>query len=898
MKGIRLNQFSVIQRLYLALILFRHMKGLITFFLVLIISRSAYAQYPKGGFGGKQMNVGHFYGRVIDAATKKGIEFTTVQLTQNKIDSSTNQPIDVVVAGQLTKTNGDFSLENLSVMGEYKLQVTAMGYGLYEKKISFNIKFGQGGMQQMLNAVDKDLGNISLNITAVNLNEVVVTNETGVFEMKIDKKVYNVGKDASNAGGTAEDVLKKVPSVNVDIDGNVTMRNAAPQIMVDGRPSTLSVDQIPADAIETIEVISNPSAKYDASGGGSGILNIVLKKNRKPGYNGNIRAGIDSRLKFNSGGEINNRQGKVNMFLSGMFNQRKSIVNSETDRSYNLLIPQIDLFQTDTSVTKGFMGFGRGGFDWFINNRNTLTVFGMFNRGSFNPTGELFSKTDTVYSDSVVTTSSYRKTNSSRDFQNIGTGISFKHIYPKDGKYWSGDINFNKSKSANGGDYKTQYFGSDGSTLGNLVQQKVEGEGDVQFITAQTDFVNPVTEKIKIETGLRGALRQYNSSSTNKIYNYDSSEYQIIPSDISDYKYTDQVYAGYFTFTNQINKFGYQIGLRAESSFYTGKILSNDSTFTNSYPVSLFPSGFMSYKINDDNSFQFNYSRKINRPTFFQLLPYTDYTDSLNLSRGNPDLKPEFVNALEANYQKIFDRKNNLLISVYYKNTNGIITNYQVQEFDSVLNRGAIISTYANASSSYAYGAELTTQNAVTKWFDLSMNINAYNSYINGSNLVENLTNQQFSWFAKASTTFKIPKNFTLQASGDYRSKTALQVGGNTQSRFGGSGMGMGGGGGNYMGGTTTTAQGYTKPNYGIDASVKYEFMKNKAASISLSVSDIFKTRKNINYSSSEFFTQTVDRRKDARVFKLNFNYRFGKFDVSLFKRKNMNMDMPDVPIQ
>lgn len=162
--------------------------------------------------------------------------------------------------------------------------------------------------------------------------------------------------------------------------------------MVDGRPSTLSVDQIPADAIETIEVISNPSAKYDASGGGSGILNIVLKKNRKPGYNGNIREGIDSRLKFNSGGEINNRQGKVNMFLSGMFNQRKSIVNSETDRSYNLLIPQIDLLQTDTSVTKGFMGFGRGGFDWFINNRNTLTVFGMFNRGSFNPTGELFSK--------------------------------------------------------------------------------------------------------------------------------------------------------------------------------------------------------------------------------------------------------------------------------------------------------------------------------------------------------------------------------------------------------------------------------------------------------------------------------------------------------------------------
>lgn len=194
---------------------------------------------------------------------------------------------------------------------------------------------------QMMNAVDKDLGNISLEITAVNLNEVVVTNETGMFEMKIDKKVYNVGKDASNAGGTAEDVLKKVPSVNVDIDGNVTMRNATPQIMVDGRPSTLSIDQIPADAIESIEVISNPSAKFDASGGGGGILNIVLKKNRKPGYNGNIRAGIDSRLKFNTGGELNDRQGKFNLFLSGMFNQRKSIVDGLTNRSYSLLVPEL-----------------------------------------------------------------------------------------------------------------------------------------------------------------------------------------------------------------------------------------------------------------------------------------------------------------------------------------------------------------------------------------------------------------------------------------------------------------------------------------------------------------------------------------------------------------------------
>ena len=852
------------------------------------------AQFPRGGFAGKQMNVGHFYGRVIDVKSKKGIEFASVQLTQNRVDSLTQQPKDFVVAGQLTRANGDFSLENLMVLGEYKLQITAIGYGLFEKKLSFNIKMGQGNIQ-MMNAVDKDLGNIFLSITAVNLNEVVVTNETGVFEMKIDKKVYNVGKDASNAGGTAEDVLKKVPSVNVDIDGNVTMRNAAPQIMVDGRPSTLSIDQIPADAIETIEVISNPSAKFDASSGGGGILNIVLKKNRKPGYNGNIRAGIDSRLKFNSGGELNNRQGKINMFLSGMFNQRKSIVGSQTDRSYNLppISNSINLLQADTATTKGFMGFGRGGFDWFLNNRNTVTVSGMYNRGSFHPTDQLFTQTDTLSGSGITSTSSIRKTISVRDFSNIGIGISFKHIFPNEGKYWTADINYNKSTSSNSGDYKTKYV-----TVADTLKQKQVGSGDVQFLTAQTDYVNPISDEIKIETGLRGAVRQYNSSSTNSIFNYNSIEYQIIPSDVSDYKYTDQVYAAYFTFTQQFKRFGYQLGLRGESSFYTGEIISNYVKYNHAYPVSLFPSGFMSYKVNEDNQLQFNYSRKINRPNFFQLLPYTDYTDSLNLTRGNPDLIPEFISSFEANYQKIFDRKNNIMVSGYYKNTSNIITNYQVFEFDSVLNHGTIISTYANAKSSYAYGVELTTQNAITKWFDLLINFNGYNSFIDGTNLINNLNNKQFSWLTKVNTTFKIKKIFTLQISGDYRSKTALQVGGNTQGRFGGSGMGMGGGGGNYMGGTTTTAQGYMLPTYSIDASLKYEFIKNKAASLSFSISDIFKTKKNITYSENEFFIQTVDRRRDAQVFKLNFNYRFGKFDVSLFKRKNMNIDIPDVPMQ
>src|SRR6185436_17710374 len=223
-------------------------------------------------------------------------------------------------------------------------------------------------------AIDKDLGNISLRISAVNLEGVTIEETIPVYEMKIDRKVYNVEKNPVNAGGTAEDVLKNVPSVNVDLDGNVSLRNASPQIFVDGRPTTLSIDQIPSDEIEKIEVITNPSAKFDASGGQAGIINIVMKKNRRIGYNGNLRAGIDKRGKLNGGGDINVRQGKVNVFAVANFNQRKNLNFSSTERNNFFEQPYTNVFQIDTPVNEGLFGFGSAGIDYFMSNRNTLSI--------------------------------------------------------------------------------------------------------------------------------------------------------------------------------------------------------------------------------------------------------------------------------------------------------------------------------------------------------------------------------------------------------------------------------------------------------------------------------------------------------------------------------------------
>jgi outer membrane receptor protein involved in Fe transport len=865
------------------------------------------AQFPQSGGGnrrggGQMMNSGHLYGKVVDDKTGKPIEFAAVQLFGNKFDKETKTIKTGLVNGQLTQTNGDFSLDSVAVMGEYTLKITAMGYKAYEQKVSFNLNMQQGNMQSAMGAIDKDLGNIKLSIDAVNLPAATVTEITPAYEMKIDKKVYNVEKSLVTTGGTAEDVLKNVPSVNVDIDGNVTLRNAAPQLFVDGRPTTLTIDQIPADAIQSVEVITNPSAKYDASGGGAGILNIVLKRERRIGYNGNVRAGVDSRGRANLGGDINARQDKINVFLSGMLNQRKSKSTNETTRetfAQGMSQDSLKFNQNGTSASTGLFGFGRLGFDYFIDNRNTLTVTGMYHHGSFDSKDDIITKTDTfgILADVPFEGSSTRHNENNRDFENKGGSIAYKHNYPKDGKEWTADVNYNASNSQNEGNYFIRNYDSGNNLIGTEIKQRQKGDSKIYFTTMQTDYTNPVTDKMKIEAGGRTSIRNYDNSTQNMVYDYSFSDYGVVPSPYDRYKFTDQVYAAYFTFTNQLKKFGYQAGLRAESSYYNGELTDVNRTFTHTYPVSLFPSAFLSYKLNDKNDVQLNYTRRINRPTFFQLLPYTDYSDSLNLSRGNPDLKPEFANSFELSWQKTFSRKNTLILSTYLKNSYDLITKFQLQEFDTVLHRPLIISTYENANSSYAYGAELTAQNTITKWWDLSLNLNAYNSSINSSNLATGLTNEQFSWFGKLNSTFRFLKNFSLQLTGDYQSKTSLQVssGGGGGDRGGRTG-GMGGGGG-FFGGSSSTAQGYILPSYGLDAALKYEFLKNKMASLTLNVNDILKTRKNETFSESPFFTQTTLRRRDPQIVRLTFSYRFGKFDVSLFKRKNMKggNDTPDL---
>jgi len=857
--------------------------------ILLLFSVSAFSQGRPARGGGQGMNNGRFYGRVIDEKTDKGIDAASVQLIASRFDSLSRTRRDTIVSGMLTRKSGDFSLENLPVMGRYRLSVSAIGYKPIEQPVSFNFNPRSGqDMSQAIAALDKDLGNIKLAIDTQMLASVTVSADKPMMQMGIDRKIFNVEKNINSTGGTAVDIMRNIPGLNVDIEGNVTLRNSAPQIFVDGRPTTLSLDQIPSDAIESVEMITNPSAKFDASGGQSGILNIVLKKARKVGYNGGLRAGVDSRGRFNGGGDFNVRQGKINVFANAFYNQRKSRGWGETDRLNITDDPLTSTFQSNKSVFTGNFAFARFGIDYFMNNRNTLTISQNIMRGRFN----MNNQNDLIYRtvNSPDVESQYRNTLGSNKFNNYATSIGYKHLFPQAGRELTADVNYNYSPNSGYQNISIRSFDDQEQVIPKTPEQlqNITSGGNNKFIVVQTDYVHPLNTNMKLEAGLRTQLRRYESHQFNF---YDGVPQTLLN---NEFNYTDYVYAAYGIFSQKIkDDFSYQVGLRLESSSYDGQQIGKGS-YKNDFPVSLFPSVFLTKNIGDKQDIQLNYSRKINRPNFFQLMPNTDYSDTLNLNTGNPDLKPEFTNSLELSYQKTYGERNNtFLATLFGKHTDNLIARYQ--SLRDVGDTTALVSSYINANNAYAAGLELIFRNNLTKWWELNINTNVYYSKIKGGNVVPDLENERTSSFSKINNTFKLTKTLSIQLSGDYQSKSALPVS-TSNSGGGGGGGGRGGGGGGWMGGPPSSTQGYIDANYGVDIGIRKDFkIRKNQASLSINMNDVFRTRRYSVHSESAVFRQDEWRRRDPQIVRLNFSYRFGKFDVNLFKRKNNRSETDDV---
>ena len=847
------------------------MKKITLLITILIAANGLFAQMPGAGpgpgAGAGIPNMGHVFGKITDSAGKPLADVSVV-LLQTRMDSVSKKSKEILLKGTVTKNNGEFNFEELPIMRPLKLKVSISGYKTTEQTVSF--RPAAGGPPSF----DQDLGKIKLSNDVKQLETVTVTANKPLVRLDADKKVFNVEKNIVSAGGTAVDVMKSVPSVNVDIDGNVTLRNSAPQIYVDGRPTTLTLDQIPADAIESVEVITNPSAKYDASGGGAGILNIVLKKNRKTGYNGNIRAGVDKRGAVNGGFDFNVRQNKINLSAALMANQMKGRTTGTTDRLNLLDSPQTTVNQNNYNKTNGGFIFGKLGLDYFVTNKTTLSLTGFKVHGEFKPSETIDITTDSLYNSGKISANSERVSTSKRIFNGQGFAFGLKHLFAKEGEELTADANYFSAHNNGSALYSTNYFaGNSTIPLSTELQQVLSGGNDKNLVI-QTDYTKPFGKSTKIEAGLRAALRSRVNSNDTYLYNDSAKQYLYLPAASSNYKNTDNVYAAYVTYSSAFKDFSYKLGLRAESSNYAGELVNSGEKFKNSYPVSLFPSVFLTQKLKDNQQLQLSYSRRINRPNFFQLIPFIDYTDKLNITKGNPSLVPEFTQSLELSYLKTFKGNNTLLGSLYYKQTNNLITRFLDKELNPITGSEDLINTYINANSSYSAGAELTAQNYLTKWWDISTNVNIYNSQIKTDS---NAQPALWSWFAKFNSNFKLPADFTVQLTTTYQSKTNLPVNTNTGMM-----------GGPSFGQSQSSSQGYISASWGMDIAVKKTFMKSKALSLTLSVNDIFRTRVSNQYSYSDYFVQHYNRLRDPQMIRLNLAYRFGKIDMSLFKRKNM----------
>lgn len=793
--------------------------------MILLAGTVAKAQQQPGG----QQQQAEILGKLLDDQTGKPVEYASVALLKST-DSS-------VVTGMLSKGNGDFDFRNIAP-GKYILKIYFIGYETFFKPVTVR--------------QSSDVGNIRLKTTATALKGVEVVGEKPAFTMEIDKRVFNVDKNLASVGGTATDVLRQVPSVNVDIDGNVSVRNGSPTIFIDGRPSTLTLDQIPADAIQSVEVVTNPSAKYDAEGM-SGILNIVLKKNRKAGINGLIQGGYTSTKSANAGVDLNARQGKINVFLNYSLRDRRSPMKQHMFRK-NIdgnNITYLDQYQ-DGEFGRRFQN-GRLGFDWFIDNRNTITLSQGITAGDFNNlnTQEIF---DLNGNQERIQRGVGRNDNK-HNFRNYATQMGYKRTFAKEGQELTADVTYNRANSRNNNDYSLEYFDMAGQPSNTSASELRygKGSGTTTYLTAQVDFVTPLSEKSKLEAGLRSNNRKFNNVLNTFGKDFSTGEFAYDSSLSNDYRYTEQINAAYVSYTGGYGNFGFQTGLRAEQSFYSGEMRNiKGASYEIDYPISLFPSIFLSQKLKGDHELQLNYSRRIQRPWFRDLLPNIEYNAN-SARRGNPTLTPEFTNSFELSYLKDFDRKVNVLASVYFRNTNNAITNFYV---DTTLvldgqERKVLLNYPINADRRNSYGAELTVRTQVTKGWDITTNVNLAQTSVSA----QDLDNSGFIWFGKVNSNTKLPWNLTLQVTGEYESKQILP-------------------------------QGEEAPEYQIDLGLKKDFLKKKNLSVMVGLNDIFNTDRDLSWTKTSFSESERYRKRVSRELRVNVSWRFGKMDAKIFKKK------------
>ncbi len=797
--------------------------------LLLALVSNLYAQQRQSGNTASSTVIG----RVVDAELGTPLEYTNVVLYEK---GSKTQ-----VTGAMTDSAGVFRLIRVKP-GQYTLEVSFMGY--YPKEIE-GIEVGDDpGLVRA--------GVIQLERAILMMEGVEVTSDKPTVEYKIDKKVINVSKDFTAISGTAVDVLQNAPSVTVDIEGNVSLRGSTNfTLLIDGRPTVLepndALEQIPASNIEQIELITNPSAKYDPSGI-AGIINIIMKKERAQGTNGiaNVNVGLDD--KFGGDFLINHRTDKLNLFLGANYNDQtfpgSVVVENQTTRGDTTSFISSD---GDSRWQRKFYGF-RGGLDWYLSTSDILSL--ALRYGSRNM--DMFSERD--FDEWTIPGDTHNLYLSETDVKRGGDFFSVNMDYGHDFKSKDHKITGHAMLSQRSGDEEssTELLGMDSSITSG--QRTIES-GPSSRMQFNVDYVLPVWEVNRFEAGYQANLRQ--STDTSEMYEYDSTtgEYEFRPEFSNVVDYEDNIHSLYALYKGEWGEFGYQAGLRSEYQYRFIGLLGDDEEFKIDQ-WDFFPSGHVSYGFPNEHEVMASYTRRIDRPRGWQLEPFETWTDAYNVRTGNPALKPEYIDSYELGYQKPFGR-NQVSLEGYYR-----VTHNKIERVRSVYDENIILHSVENVGTDYSFGAEAMLEWDLFNWLNVNVTGDLYQYRVEGELYGEDFSRESFNWNTRLNTTFRMSKSTRLQINGIYYSPSV-------------------------------SSQGRREGFYITNAAIRQDLW-NKKLSVTLQLRDVLGTGKHeFTSEGSDFYSYTEFSRKSPVVM-LAFSFNFNRYKPEQQRRENGQEEFED----
>ena len=784
--------------------------NLVSVFILLLCS-SLYSQTNGSG---------SVTGFVKDSVKDSPLAFVNI-LLQNTTDSSKFE-------GTTTDHNGRFEFHSVR-SGEYVIKISYLGY---KNKITH---------QFTINSKNKkvDIGTILLKDTTVTLEEVLITSQKGLYNNSIDKKVYNVSQDIFSKSGSASDLLQNVPSVQVDIDGGVSLRGSSNVlIMINGKTSPLMgrsqatvLQGIPANTIDKIEVITNPSAKYRPDGT-SGIINIVLKKNRATGFNGTVNGNAGFNNRYNGGFHLNYNTGDFNIF--GGYNLRKdnrTRLNTDSRQQFNGTSGTTNYNESFIANFEPLSHFVSLGVDYSYDSFNQLGISGNYFYNSF--TRNDYS--NRIYSNSSGNvTENYNRNRYDNEFEKESDyTLYFEHKFPAENHKIRMEFTGSRAPEQEDNHFTNiYYYPTIATQYDNTLIKQTEDRNQLSI-----DYSNPLSKTTNLDAGYEGYFNKNDFDFRAENFDPASQTFVINPGETNRFIYNENIHAIYTTYEHTLGSFEFLEGLRVEQVFAKANLVTTDSSFTKNY-FNLYPSIHVAYNLSELTKLQLSYSRRVRRPESDDINPFPEYSDPRNIHAGNPNLLPEYIHSVELGFNYQNDNYS-VLPSLYYRYTSNRFTVVR-----QLLNDTTSLRTESNLANDQAAGFELIFAANDRKIFSTNLSADVFYNQIDASNLGYGNKKSIISWSGHLTFDLNLSQTLMLQLNSNFRS-------------------------------VRLTPQGEFQPGYVVNLGMRKEFFEGKL-SLLLTVFDLFKTLKREIKVNSSQLTEFIAGRRDSRLIYLGLSYNFG----------------------